>query len=195
MTKEQWDQVLPSVHIPPGRLRIVDYGCGQGLASALLFDHFGVELAKRTSNVVLVEPSAVALARAESVLSCYTGTADVRALNKRLDDLKAEDLKLNGEAHAIHLFSNVLDIDSFRHIELFNKILKTKGRHLILCVSHNRNFHGGSRRFHELSKVLNDPAHRGRFSVQESTIREFRCPRGLEAISLQLRVEVHHESV
>jgi SAM-dependent methyltransferase len=195
MTADQWDQVLARVQIPPGRLQIVDYGCGQGLASALLFDHFGARLANRTSNVVLIEPSALALARAEFVLHCYAQAACVEVLNKKLDDLRAEELKLDREANTIHLFSNVLDLDSFHHIDLFGKILKTKGRHLVLCVSHDRDFYGGSPRFYELSDELERQERQGRFSIQESTIRTFSCRRGVQAISLELNVEVHDESV
>lgn len=195
MTKEQWDQVFPSMRIPTGKLQIVDYGCGQGLASAMLFDHFGAEVAKQASKLVLVERSGVALTRAESILSCYAPNADVRAVNKWLDDLTVQDLKPNGASHFIHLFSNVLDIKSFDHIDLLGKILKTRGSHTILCVSHNRSFHGGSSRFHDIAQAVDNPAYKGRMSVKESTICEFRCPRGMEAISLQLCLEVHHGSL
>ncbi len=195
MTHAQWNQVLPSIQLPAGSLQIIDYGCGQGLASAMLFDHFGAELARRTSTVILVEPSSVALTRAEAILSRYAPNADVIAFNKFLDDVTAQDLKPNGKSHVIHLLSNVLDIKSFDHIGLLGKILHTKGRHTIQCVSHNRNFHGGSGRFHEFAEAVNDFACQAKLSVQKSTITEFRCPRGQEAISLQLRVEVHHGSV
>jgi len=196
MTQRQWDQVLPDVYIPPGRVQIVDYGCGQGLASALLFDHFGAELLKRTSKVILVERSRVALTRAESILGCYAPNADVRALHRCLDDLKAQDIRPIEADHTIHLFSNVLDMDSFDHIGLFTSILKAKGSHTMLCVSHNRDFLGGSSRFHEIVQALNEYAGQGWLTVKQSTLREFSCsPKGHEAISLQLRVEVHHGSV
>ena len=196
MTKGQWDQVLPSVHIPSGRVQIVDYGCGQGLASALLFDHFGSELVMRTTKMILVERSRVALTRAESILRCYAPRTDVRSLYKCIDDLTVDDLRSDGENIFVHLFSNVLDMDSFDHIDLFTKILKTKGSHTFLCVSHNRDFCGGSKRFHEIASILNNsPDQKKRFTMQPVALREFRCPhKGHASISMQLRVEVHHGS-
>lgn len=42
-------------------------------------------------------------------------------------------------------FSNILDVQSFDLIALFNRIIAQDGRHVFLAVSHERDFLGGDR--------------------------------------------------
>ena len=192
MTKSQWHHFLQNVAIPEGPVRVFDYGCGQGLATALLLDNLGGEFTNRVESVVLVEPSAVALDRASAVVRCYCGERPVVPINKSLDDLSPKDLKSVERVNNVHLLSNVLDIKEFDHFDLFTKMFLTKGRHSVLAVSHNRRFLGGTGRFRELEKAVGDERHRTWFSVKASRIDEFTCANGKPkpAISWELHVEV-----
>lgn len=190
MTKSQWRLFLSDVTIPPGRLRIVDYGCGQGLACALLFDHFGNDVIERIDEAVLIEPSTIALARAKSILQCYLESSRVIDLSKKLDDLLIEHLEPLSNVSTIHLMSNVLDINGFDYGSLFSKIFNTKGRHSVLAVSHDRNFHGGSDRFHDIERQISNPRWRGELLISTSEINKYKCSNGQPAISWQLHLEI-----
>lgn len=195
MTRSQWQEFLQNVTIPKGPVRILDYGCGQGLAGALLLDNLGREFTKRVESVVLIEPSAVALGRARTVLGCYCGKRTIVALQKTLDDLSPKELGSVEGINNIHLLSNVLDIEGFQHFNLFTKMFQAKGQHSVLAVSHNRDFHGGAGRFRELEKAVSDKKHRAWFSVKGSRIEEFICGNNQPAISWELHVEVLRGSV
>lgn len=151
MVQNQW-QVLASLSEPvwqqaDGRVRVFDYDCGQGLGSALLLEH-GLLAAcgERLEGIHLIEPSVLALARAEAVLSCYTDfTVPVALVNRRLDELQPQDLVCDPNGLNIHVFSNILDVQSFDLIALFNRIIAQDGRHVFLAVSHERDFLGGDR--------------------------------------------------
>lgn len=188
MTKSQWTQFLSDVRIPPGRLRIVDYGCGQGLACALLLDHFGNDIIERIDEAVLIEPSTIALARAKSIFRCYCKTSHVIDLCKKLDDLLPEHLQPLSTMSTIHMMSNVLDIDDFDYCSLFSMLLESKGHHSVLAVSHDRNFHGGSDRFHDIERQISDPRWRGKLLISTSEINRYNCGK-MPAISWQLHVE------
>jgi hypothetical protein len=191
MTQEQWDTFLAGMELPNDRaVRITDYGCGQGLATALLFDKFGLSLRFKTSKITLIEPSLLALTRSKSIASIYCPHVDVQLINKELDDLIQNDLQSCPDSTNVHIFSNVLDIDGFDTTDVFNKIFNTAGQHIILAVSHNRNFHGGSERIRILDKSLHDPKHSKWLQVQKSIINEFNCPNGMPMISWELRLEV-----
>jgi hypothetical protein len=189
MTQSQWVAFAPSATIPSGRYHLADYGCGQGLGCALVFDHFGAHVRGQVESVVLIEPSSVALMRAAAVVGCYCD-APVKLVNKKLDDLSELDVQSNEALHKIHVFSNVLDIDGFDHATLFNKIFRTVGTHTVLAVSHDRTFHGGSNRFEHLEAQVKDDKHRDWFSLEASKINRFTCQNGQPAISWKLRVQV-----
>ena len=90
----------------------------------------------------------------------------------------------------IHLFSNVLDIDDFDYGSLFTKMFQSIGRHSVLAVSHDREFHGGSSRFRDINQQITDPLNPDYFSVSMSKIDQFICSNGPPAISWQLHFEV-----
>ena len=62
-------------------IEIVDYGCGQGLASLCYHDfikeHYSLQKVKR---ITLIEPSPLALSRAELLCSCFYPDAEIVAV-------------------------------------------------------------------------------------------------------------------
>ena len=191
MTRAQWHTLLGELSLIPEPMEIIDYGCGQGLATALLFDYFGDDFKRSIRKVVLIEPSEVALRRAQAIVSCYSANKfQIEAINKTLGNLDAEELLGNKGVLTSHIFSNVLDLDGYDHIELLEKIFQRKGRHCILAVSHDRNFEGGSSRFWDLEKVICDPQFRDWFTVQQTRIWQFECGNRKPAIAWVLETEV-----
>jgi len=195
MIEAQWSTFLKSVSLPNGRISLFDYGCGQGLGAALLLDYVGSSLSERIEHATLIEPSAVALNRAESVLGCYIGPQRIFSINKDLDSLKREDIPRIDAIPRIHILSNILDIDGFNHEELFSKIFSTTGKHSVLAVSNDRNFYGGTKRFEQLDSEIKDPKHKHWLSVQSSIIAKFSCGTNKSAISWELHAEVLSEPV
>ena len=191
MTRAQWHALLSELSLIPEPTEIIDYGCGQGLATALLFDCFGDDFIKSIRKVVLIEPSEVALRRAEAIINCYSANQfQIETINKTLGELGAEELLGNKRVLTNHIFSNVLDIDGYDHFELLEKIFQRKGRHCILAVSHDRSFEGGSSRFRDLEKAICDPQFHDWFTVQQTHIWQFECGNGKPAIAWVLETEV-----
>ncbi len=125
------------------KLDIVDWGCGQGTATMLLLDY-----AKKKNtildieNITLIEPSPLALSRGLLHVDILKQKEyKINAINRDLDCLKLEDLKNNSNNKTLHLFSNILDIESFSlDNEFFNKIAYSlKNDAIFVCVSPNRN--------------------------------------------------------
>ena len=76
-------------------LQIIDWGCGQGLATICLFDFFNkhnvnLDLVKK---VILIEPSEIALSRAKLHVDAYLGNEDrTITIKKYLDDVCSNDI-------------------------------------------------------------------------------------------------------
>ena len=143
--ESQWKEVLRGVTIPTGNIEVVDYACGQGLAT-ILFIGVLYECHDGVSKIHLIEPSAVALERAKHILECYCPESRIISVNKRLDDIVEADIALQEDAAKVHLFSNILDIEGFDSLKLLDKVFSktNKGFHHILAVSHDREFAGGT---------------------------------------------------
>lgn len=60
-----WDQLVAHAALPPGRLTIVDYGCGTGFAASQVLRLLGTE---RIARLLCFDPSPEMLARCESRL-------------------------------------------------------------------------------------------------------------------------------
>lgn len=161
MTRKQWKEIFSKFLFKPDFLQIIDYGCGQGLASALLFDEYGKDLRINTKSITLIEPSTLALRRAEAIVRCYCPESSILSFNDFVGRVRFEDLSLIPGVEFAHIFSNVLDIPGFDGLSVFRKILKTKGVHNIFAVSHDRNFFGGSWVFDEIIKIIDESFHIG----------------------------------
>lgn len=105
-------------------IEIVDYGCGQGLATICYHDYI-LEHNKeqKIKRIILIEPSSMALSRAELLCSRFYPDAEIIAVNKQFDDLTKEDLNVSSEIPTIHLLSNILDVDSY-DLQHFSQIVK-----------------------------------------------------------------------
>ena len=105
-------------------IEIVDYGCGQGLATICYHDFLqGHNIEQMVKKITLIEPSTMALSRAELLCSKFYPDAEIIAINKQFDDLTNEDLSLSPYIPTIHLLSNILDVDSYG-LQHFSQIVK-----------------------------------------------------------------------
>ncbi len=105
-------------------VEIVDYGCGQGLATICYHDYLQEHnKEQKVKRIILIEPSSMALSRAELLCSRFYPNAEILAINKQFDDLTNVDLNFSPEIPTIHLLSNILDIDSY-DLQHFSKIVK-----------------------------------------------------------------------
>ena len=176
MVNAQWREFTKNFEFAEEPLRVIDYGCGQGLAAVALSDRFGAAFRKSVKEVVLIEPSESALIRAESVYRNVFSKAKTACLTKKLDDLKKADFSTSS-FKTLHIFSNILDIDSFDLSALFNRLL-TSGDHIVLAVSHNRDFAGGAGRVRGIKEEVGKADHVDWIKVHESAITEFTCGDG-----------------
>jgi Predicted O-methyltransferase len=174
MIESQWENVLASFVHDGSQLRIVDYGCGQGLAGVFLAGAGANNAVRSARTIVLVEPSPIALTRAEAVYRALAPESEITCLCKAFDDVSKNDLAYDGEVKSLHLFSNVLDVNGYDRFGLLSKAL-TVGGHTILAVSHDRDHDGGSERIHSLDRALNDPSLQNCVKIGRSNIIKFNC--------------------
>ena len=114
---------------------IIDWGCGQGIATISLLEYFKnkIDLFRK---VILIEPSEIAIKRASLHTRKLKSDINILTVNKDLDSLKTTDFVQTSSNKKIHLFSNILDIDLFSLTQLVNLIKSTfKGDNYFICVS------------------------------------------------------------
>ena len=133
---------------------IIDWGCGQGLATICLFDFLKEKnIPNKVKEVILIEPSKMALSRAELHTSIFLKDKNkVRIVNKFLDDVEKSDFK-NSSSFTIHFFSNILDILTI-DLEKLAKLIgeNITGEHYFFCVGPLNSY---SKRIEEFAKHLN----------------------------------------
>lgn len=124
------------------KLHIIDWGCGQGLATITYL------IKKRPSlcKITLIEPGLPALKRAALNVKYFhrkysMGIFNCRTLNKDFDLLTKEDLSVESDSCKIHLFSNTLDIENRYDIKKLITLIKStqKGKNYFICVSPYQN--------------------------------------------------------
>lgn len=123
-------------------LEVVDWGCGQGIATMSLLEI----LRPKSITITLIEPSLLSLKRACLNAKYFHKTFSIgeftcRTINKSFDELIDSDI-MTTQSTKIHLFSNVLDIVSgYSQERLINSIKRTqKGLNYFICVSPYRDF-------------------------------------------------------
>ncbi|WP_180172581.1 class I SAM-dependent methyltransferase [Acinetobacter sp. YH12023] len=196
MVQRQWDVVVSKTldmlnDNNDEIVHIFDYGCGQGLATLLLLEK-AIGLQEEVKHITLVEPSEVAIKRAESIIGCKAPEAELTLINKELDDVEENDLSIDNERMNVHLFSNILDVEGFDQFELFNKILKNGGTHYFIVVSNDRNYYGGSPRLEALYNALLDsePDNGEQLSITHAELARFVDDRNMKHIYFCVKVEI-----
>lgn len=123
-------------------VEIIDWGCGQALATCVLIDYLieiGVKL--NVVSITLIEPSLVALqCGCNHIQQMFQNDAAtnsaIRKVNKYIDDLVPTDLVSESNNIKIHLFSNIIDVEGFDLIQLHQLVVNSfQGRNRIICTS------------------------------------------------------------
>jgi len=119
------------------KTNIIDWGCGQAMASMAYFDFLTqIGTKQEIKNLTLIEPSEIALKRASLHIRYFSPTTDIHTINKDLDTLSNEDFITNQTHTHVHLFSNILDIDEFSLTALLQLVESNfPGDNHFICVS------------------------------------------------------------
>lgn len=139
MHQAKINEVLPNFNISEFQnadIQVVDWGCGQALATVCLFDYFNQQHFSLDSvkQVMLIEPSEKALERACLHVGAYINNDRIVPIQKYLDEITAEEIE-SKHPITIHLFSNILDIPTIDLQQLANKIKKgLTGKHYFICL-------------------------------------------------------------
>jgi hypothetical protein len=124
-------EVLPE--ISDSKINIIDWGCGQGIASMVFLEKYGNEI---VNHITLIEPSEIALKRAALHCKKYCPEILLKTICKKLDELKEDDFNLLQSNITIHFFSNILDIDDYFQSHLIELIEEIRtGQNYFVCVS------------------------------------------------------------
>lgn len=139
-------------------VEIIDWGCGQGIATVSLVTAFrDANLDDKIKKVTLIEPSAAALSRAQlNVSRCVSKNFFIEGLNLYLPAGDKKDDSISSlhieESICIHLFSNILDIPSINLKELAELVGASGYRHYFLCVGPANS---GNRRIEQFCRYFN----------------------------------------
>lgn len=121
-------------------IEIVDWGCGQGLASLCLIEKMRERnLFQNIKRITLIEPSTAAINRAK--LNVSLAAPEVQLITRQLglpptislDFDCISDIEYN-KPITIHLFSNILDIETIDLKKLAELITATGHKHYVLCI-------------------------------------------------------------
>lgn len=125
-----------------GGLEIYDWGCGQGIGTMAVIEKLRQHnMLRKLCKVVLEEPSNVARDRAvihvKKALEDYN--ADVIAVSKYLPSDNGDNsnciTSINVEQPtAIHIFSNILDIEAVSLKGVSKMITSSGQKHIVLCI-------------------------------------------------------------
>jgi hypothetical protein len=126
---------LPKENIEEN-IEIIDWGCGQALATIVFLEYCKKNNISIKPNVILIEPSEIALKRASLHAKCFCPEAKIKTVCKYLDEIDKDDILTTVDTIKIHLFSNILDVELFSISQLENLISETqKGLNYFICVS------------------------------------------------------------
>lgn len=128
---------LPLAELEGKNIEIFDWACGQGLASFVMHEYVSnQDVDINIKNVVLIEPSEIALNRAALHVRHFNSKCQIRTHLKDIDSVTQNDLNCDKSVIKIHLFSNILDVDGFSIEHLILIIEQTqKGENYFVCVS------------------------------------------------------------
>lgn len=174
MIESQWEYVTPYLANREPPVLWIDYGCGQGLAGLLIKDNLSEDPFKAVSDIVLIEPSSIALARAEAIYRKLAPHAKITSLCKLFDDVDPTDIPAAPAGPVLHLFSNSMDIEGVNSVDLISKSLRP-GAHRILAVSNDRTYPGGTPLLVAAKAAFDNPSIASWLTIRQSDLVKFTC--------------------
>jgi len=124
-----------------GAIEIVDWGCGQGIGSAVAIDFLQQrERINWLKKISLIEPSPQALQRAVCNITKIVGNnIEIDAINKYMPSTVApqeETLSSIGYKYPniIHILSNILDVRVIDLETVARMVASSHGNHFVLCI-------------------------------------------------------------
>lgn len=121
-------------------IEVVDWGCGQGLASVCLVEKMREHnLFQNIKKITLIEPSTAAINRAELNVSLAAPGVQISKKQLGLPPTMPLDFDCISDIEykkpiTIHLFSNILDIETIDLKKLAKLITTTGHKHYVLCI-------------------------------------------------------------
>lgn len=116
-------------------IRVVDYGCGQGIATLAFMDYLAQQgvAQKSTLEVHLIEPSEISLKIAKLLIERLAKTYDMQvSIHCQQRTLDKALITLNSECkETFHLLSNVIDVETVQ------KTLPNLAKQMNACVGKN----------------------------------------------------------
>jgi len=173
--------ISPSSYSSDG-FDIVDWGCGQGLATICFFDFLREhKIENRVQKITLIEPSQATLERAAIHVRAYVDErVTVSCIDQYLDDVTQEVVTGNSPV-TLHFFSNILDIGSIDLKSLAEKVgSNVKGQHLFFCISP---MNSGNRRIDRFYEYFNAPE-----TFMNETASEYRYSESNKPCSYNIKV-------
>lgn len=127
---------IPTSELQYQNIEIIDWACGQGLASIVLLEYIQKHhISLNIEKVVLIEPSDIALKRAALHVKHFNSTCQLQTILKDNDSITNEDIGFDNNATRIFLFSNILDVDDFSMEHLLSLLKQINGTAYFICVS------------------------------------------------------------
>ncbi len=133
-------QTIDVTSEPQENIRVVDYGCGQGVATLAFMDYLSQKgVAQQSSlEVHLIEPSKVSLDIAklliERLAKAYGMQVSIHCQERTLDNAL---IPLNSECkETFHLLSNVIDIETVQETlpSLAKQIMSCTGKNFLFAT-------------------------------------------------------------
>lgn len=121
-------------------IEVVDWGCGQGLASVCLVEKMRERnLFQNIKKITLIEPSTAAIHRAELNVSLAAPGVQITKKQLGLPPTMPLDFDCISDIEykkpiTIHLFSNILDIETIDLKKLAELITSSGHKHYVLCI-------------------------------------------------------------
>ena len=125
-----------------GGIEIYDWGCGQGIGTLAVIEQFREHnILHQLKKITLEEPSDIARQRAILHVKQALGEQKVKIadipyyLPSDYGDNSNAITEINvQEPFAIHIFSNILDIEDVSLKKVSNMIASSGSRHIVLCI-------------------------------------------------------------
>lgn len=123
-------------------IETISYGCGAATDTCSLISYcYTNNISLSINNITLIEPSFIALTRGiqyiQQALSYQIfNQLNIRKIYKLIGQLEYNDLISTPEIIKLHIFSNILDINSIDLLRLASVIQQTqKGSNYFICIN------------------------------------------------------------